>query len=341
MTYLLMEMLFFLAVAAALGILVGWLFTMRRWQQRLEQLEEGWAAKQQLVEHQTERLNAQFAKASRERDQASSAYHDMAKELADLRLELTRAQRDLAGFESRSESLSGELQERRNQENELQRALDDASREKERQQSEAQRLTGLVEEQEQQLQDRQVLEERLDLYQRQLGELDELREKLQSLTEAKREQEARAQSDIAQNEQRLSALRDELEELGRQNAAQRDALETSARSEQELRVELSRLTKEISTLRTSRAAAGAQGSQPEAQPVAAAADSEHDDLKRIKGIGPGLEKLLNQHGVSRFSDIAGWQAKDIAWFSSRLNFKGRIERDDWVGQARLLMAQGD
>ena len=66
-----------------------------------------------------------------------------------------------------------------------------------------------------------------------------------------------------------------------------------------------------------------------------------DDLKQIKGVGPGLEKTLNELGVYTFAQITQWGADDIAWVDGNLRFKGRIERDDWVSQAKVLAAGGD
>jgi NADH-quinone oxidoreductase subunit E len=69
---------------------------------------------------------------------------------------------------------------------------------------------------------------------------------------------------------------------------------------------------------------------------APAAPSGRDDLKRIRGIGPTLERTLNELGIARFDQIAEWNDADIARVNERLRFSGRIERDDWVGQAREL-----
>ncbi|MDO6965746.1 helix-hairpin-helix domain-containing protein [Rhizobium alvei] len=62
-----------------------------------------------------------------------------------------------------------------------------------------------------------------------------------------------------------------------------------------------------------------------------------DDLKRISGIGPKLEKALKENGILRIADIAGWDAGQAAEFDTRLGLDGRIERDDWIGQARRLL----
>ncbi|MQB43463.1 5' DNA nuclease [Rhizobium sp. ICMP 5592] len=65
-----------------------------------------------------------------------------------------------------------------------------------------------------------------------------------------------------------------------------------------------------------------------------------DDLKRISGIGPKLEQVLNGRGILRVADIAAWSDADVARIDEELGFDGRIRRDDWVGQARALQPKG-
>ncbi len=64
-----------------------------------------------------------------------------------------------------------------------------------------------------------------------------------------------------------------------------------------------------------------------------------DDLKKIKGIGPKYEKLLNEMGIYYYRQITAWNKDEIAWLDKKLNFPGRIERDDWQAQAALLRDQ--
>ncbi|MDF1753003.1 MAG: hypothetical protein P1U89_09535 [Verrucomicrobiales bacterium] len=66
-----------------------------------------------------------------------------------------------------------------------------------------------------------------------------------------------------------------------------------------------------------------------------------DDLKQIRGIGNRIEKDLNDNGVYRFSQIAGWNDYNIREFNERLDLKGRIERDHWVSQAEELAEESD
>lgn len=66
-----------------------------------------------------------------------------------------------------------------------------------------------------------------------------------------------------------------------------------------------------------------------------------DDLKLISGVGPKLEQTLNDLGVYHYDQVAKFKKKDIAWVDARLRFKGRIERDDWMSQARILAKGGE
>ena len=68
--------------------------------------------------------------------------------------------------------------------------------------------------------------------------------------------------------------------------------------------------------------------------------AEKDDLKRIKGIGPQNEGRLNTVGITQFVQIAAWNAKDQREMGERLAFPGRIEREEWVKQAKVLAKGG-
>ena len=65
-----------------------------------------------------------------------------------------------------------------------------------------------------------------------------------------------------------------------------------------------------------------------------------DDLKRIRGIGVLIEKKLNSMGITGYEEIANWSSADIDRVSEVLDFKGRIERENWVEQARILAVGG-
>ena len=74
-------------------------------------------------------------------------------------------------------------------------------------------------------------------------------------------------------------------------------------------------------------------------PALARPEGEPDDLKRISGIGPGIERTLHELGIFHFRQIAAFTPENVAWVDRHLRFKGRIEREDWIGQARRLAAE--
>ncbi|GAB4263514.1 MAG: hypothetical protein Kow0013_09960 [Pararhodobacter sp.] len=88
------------------------------------------------------------------------------------------------------------------------------------------------------------------------------------------------------------------------------------------------------------AATPAEGTRPAA--LSAPRNGVADDLKRIKGIGPKLEQLCHSLGFYHFDQIAAWTEAEVAWVDQNLEgFKGRVTRDEWVAQAKLLAAGGE
>ncbi len=80
------------------------------------------------------------------------------------------------------------------------------------------------------------------------------------------------------------------------------------------------------------AAAKSAAKAKAAAPAAAGAD----DLKQLSGVGPALEKKLHAAGVTSFAQIAAWTDADVAAMDEKLSFKGRIEREGWIAQAKEL-----
>ena len=68
--------------------------------------------------------------------------------------------------------------------------------------------------------------------------------------------------------------------------------------------------------------------------------AQRDNLKKIKGIGPAIEKTLNEIGIFSLQQIADMSEYDIDRVAKRLKgFHSRIYREDWIGQARALLDQ--
>ncbi len=91
-------------------------------------------------------------------------------------------------------------------------------------------------------------------------------------------------------------------------------------------------------LRTTQSAAenedakSAESARPASLP--APREGGADDLKKINGVGPKIEKTLNELGIYHFDQIAAWDRSSIDWVDDYLSFRGRIDRDGWVEQAK-------
>ena len=71
-------------------------------------------------------------------------------------------------------------------------------------------------------------------------------------------------------------------------------------------------------------------------------NGQADDLKKIKGIGPKLERLCNMMGFWNYAQIAKWSDNEVIWVDENLQgFKGRVSRDEWVDQAKILADGGE
>ncbi|MEM9060762.1 MAG: endonuclease [Pseudomonadota bacterium] len=83
-----------------------------------------------------------------------------------------------------------------------------------------------------------------------------------------------------------------------------------------------------------------EGTRPEA--LESPRGGVADDLKRIKGVGPKLEQVCHKLGFYHFDQIAAWSTDEVAWVDSNLEgFRGRVTRDGWVAQAKLLASGGE
>jgi predicted flap endonuclease-1-like 5' DNA nuclease len=177
-------------------------------------------------------------------------------------------------------------------------------------------------------------------------------------------------SATAQLEQRLGATQLELRKLGserhtlrarlRREADRLQELESALRAEKELRRQASdehlaaltglrtrlaeveaerdreilRLGAELMELRLEVEQARAQSAAPAAP---ARSSRQPQGLRRIRGIGPGYQRLLEQLGITRVQQVAAWSQADVLGFAEKLKIRPeRIVKDDWVGQAKTL-----
>lgn len=77
------------------------------------------------------------------------------------------------------------------------------------------------------------------------------------------------------------------------------------------------------------------------RPAGISKPAQPDDLKMISGIGPKIEGTLHSLGIYTFAQVAAWKKAEREWVDGYLNFKGRIDREDWLSQAKALAKGGE
>ncbi|RPE71089.1 NADH dehydrogenase subunit E [Pacificibacter maritimus] len=129
-----------------------------------------------------------------------------------------------------------------------------------------------------------------------------------------------------------------------QQAADQKAVKSSATSKGKPKTEVKGNTPTKSTAKVDKTPAAAApasvAEQKKPRTMKAPRKAGADDLKMIKGVGPKLEQTLNELGFWHFDQVAKWTPAEIAWVDDNLKFKGRIERDGWIDQAKTLAEGG-
>ena len=157
----------------------------------------------------------------------------------------------------------------------------------------------------------------------------------------------RATDDAARETQqaaRLKLLQDEVLQADSAHAETKErliglqltqtALERQAAEAETLRARCAALEAELARLRPAEAAAPAATGAAAEPPQALAAD----DLTRIKGIGPVMQRRLGELGISSFRQLAELTPGEMQRINSAIDFPGRVERERWIEQARRFLA---
>lgn len=120
-----------------------------------------------------------------------------------------------------------------------------------------------------------------------------------------------------------------------------DAIETSPAVKSPSKVKAAPAAEKAASVAAPKAAAVAKPSlEDKNRPAGIAKPAAVDDLKLISGVGPKIEGTLHELGIFTFGQVASWKKAEREWVDGYLNFKGRIERDDWVKQAKALAKGG-
>ena len=316
-----------LVAAAVIGVVLGWVVRGNRTVSEKEAINAGWQEQLEAQRNEHERLmdqnkslmeqNSQYQASNKDAKMRASELSDALKEAFGRRDELQRQIKEIRG------NLESAVQERDQLRNTM-----DASAESESEHSSA-------------IKDR---DEQIFKLSR---ELENWQDRLPPLIERykqRNEEAEQLEQDLAEAQERISALEamvgsDETrvepvdpEALGDDLNASNEPIDEDA--EESPAADSADEAMDVSPF--------GDAEEPEATAGAEAAvdHNSRDNLKLIKGVGPAIEKTLNELGIFRFSQIAEMSEYDIDRVANRLKgFRSRIHREDWMGQARELLLE--
>jgi predicted flap endonuclease-1-like 5' DNA nuclease len=185
---------------------------------------------------------------------------------------------------------------------------------------------------------RKLGSERHTLRARLRREADRLRE-LESALRAEKELRAEASEE---NFAAIVGFRSRLAEVEAERDAEtarlRTELEQARRDAETARGELAAVRDELEQVRGELEQARSRASSASASPAAARASSKvPQGLRRIRGIGPAYQRVLEQAGITRVQQIATWTDADVLAFADKLKIRpDRITKDAWITQAQSL-----
>jgi predicted flap endonuclease-1-like 5' DNA nuclease/cell fate (sporulation/competence/biofilm development) regulator YmcA (YheA/YmcA/DUF963 family) len=317
-----------LIVALMVGIVVGWLGRGRRTVGEKSAINAGWQEQLEAQRAEHERLMEQNKSLMEQNSQYQASNRDGKKRAS----ELADALKEAFG---RRDELQRQIKEIRNN-------LEVAVRQRDQLQGQASKGADA----EETVRERDARIEKLQ------RELDSWQERLPPLIERYRQRNAQAEqleTDLAAARERIAALEsmvgsDETRVEPVDPGALGNELDASNEPIEDPRDDGIRQDIED----PAEAGEAEAGDEPETltAPVANETGSPaltaiaRDNLKLIKGVGPAIEKTLNEMGIFRLNQIAEMSEYDIDRVARRLKgFRSRIYREDWMGQARELLTQ--
>ena len=125
--------------------------------------------------------------------------------------------------------------------------------------------------------------------------------------------------------------------IGRASCTKNDSCNKKPKDTHELNIKQKKSSEgEVSALMNSDSSNKKQEVGEKPTLLSAPREGEKDNLQLIKGVGKVLEKLLNDTGIYHFDQIANLTKEEIKWLDNSMAFPGRIERENWVSQAKDL-----
>lgn len=301
---------------------LGWLLSGWNWRRRFDGLERIWNQRLDLSQSALARSAGALAAARAEESLLQAQLDDSGKAIQQLERTLSQLEQTLRERELEADAAQIQLEECRQCEHEVQANAADLEAQVRKLQAQERRLE----------QRSAVDREQLAALRLRLGEIERCHHARRQAQEA---QEQARQAQMQNAERRHHAVirqKDaEIASLRNRRKAQVEQMTTWRR---DLQAALGDKDQEIATIRYMHGR-----SKPDLRLVQGAAQ-QADDLTKISGIGEALANTLNRLGYSTYAALAELSGPEMERVARALGgFRGRIQRDDWVGQARVLYEQ--
>lgn len=314
-----------LAAALIVGIVVGWLFRGKRSDHEKITINEGWQEQLEAQRREHDRLldqnkslmeqNSQYQASNKDSKMRASELSEALKEAFERRDELQRQIKDIRS------NLEATVEERDQLQNEMESLGGGSST-------------------------ADLLEERDELIARLTKDLEGWQARVPPLVERFRirnEEAEQLEQELAEARAQITAMEEMVgsdqtrvepvdpEALGESLDASNDPDDQKADPEEDFEY-----VAEIESVPEIEAESFVQNEDTDdAGRDEVDESNQRDNLKKIKGVGPAIEKTLNEMGIVRFQQIADMSEYDIDRVAQRLKgFRSRIYREDWIGQAR-------
>ena len=126
--------------------------------------------------------------------------------------------------------------------------------------------------------------------------------------------------------------------IGRAGCTEKSSCNEGTEGTHELHIDQKESGDAVSTLMSSDSSSEKEEVGEKPSLLSAPREGGKDNLQLIKGVGKVLEKVLNDTGIYHFDQIANLSKEEISWLDNSMSFPGRIEREEWVAQAKDLAA---
>jgi len=323
MLYLISQILILLILAGLVGLWVGWMIRGIHFKQRIEELQNEWASRFRSNEQEKSLARNEAQQLTEKYSVMQKRLQDTAKMITVLSQQRKNAQSVIDNDIAKIKDLSGKIEV-------LVEKIKRRDIRLKKYEHLLKTLSKLESDHKIRLQNSsETIQQLIEQMQGKSSEIEQLKSDMASISESQNE----AQSLSKDVKEKYYELQAELRDREIKLELAREQLDKQKSNSSMLEHELELIRTQVTTVPANDLSTGVHKSK---QPVWLLEKPEKtaDDLQAIKGIGPVMQRLLNQVGIFHFNQLARMTETDVLWVADKLKtFPKRIKNDRWQQQA--------